>query len=102
MGVRYILITETLAQKENLPVTYGAWIRPGQNGEAAVTPGSAAEAAGVLSLDILLEMNGERITQENSLAKIIQQYDPGDSVVLKVLRDGQEKILNAALGESSQ
>jgi len=49
-----------------------------------------------------LEINGQRITQENSLAKIIQQYDPGDTVVLKVLRDGQKKILNATLGERSE
>ena len=102
LGVRYILITETLAQEENLSVTHGAWIRPGPNGEAAVTLGSAAEEAGILSLDILLEMNGERITQENSLAKIIQQYDPRDQVVLKVLRDGKELILNATLGERSE
>jgi len=102
LGVRYILITETVAQEENLPVTHGAWIRPGPDGQAAVTPGSAAEEAGVLSLDILLEINGERITQENSLAKIIQQYDPEDAVVLKVLRDEEEKILNATLGERSE
>jgi len=69
LGVRYILITEALAQKENLPVTHGAWIRPEQNGEAAITPGSAAEKAGILSLDILLEMNGERITQKKLFGK---------------------------------
>jgi len=102
LGVRYILITEALAQEENLPVTYGVWIKPGPNEEAAVTPGSGAEKAGILALDILLEMNGERITQENSLAKIIQQHNPGDTVVLKVLREGAEKILNATLGERSE
>lgn len=102
LGVRYVVITEAIARKENLPVTHGAWIRPGPSGEAAVTPGSAAEEAGILSQDILLEMNGERITQENSLAKIIQQYNPGDQVVLKVLRSGQERILNATLGERSE
>jgi len=47
-------------------------------------------------------MNGERITPENSLAKIIQQYNPGDTVVLKVLREGEEKTLNATLGERSE
>jgi len=102
LGVRYVLITEAVAREENLPVTHGAWIRSGPNGEPAVILRSAAAKAGILSGDILLEMNGERITQENSLAKIIQQYNPGDSIVLKVLRDGQEKILNATLGERSE
>ena len=47
-------------------------------------------------------MNGERIDKENSLASIIQQYDPGDTVVLKVLREGQELIFNVQLGEYSE
>jgi len=102
LGIRYVLITEALTQKENLPVTYGAWIRSGPNGEAAVTLGSAAAKAGILAKDILLEMNGERITQENSLAKIIQQYNPGETVVLKILRKGQEHIFNVKLGERSE
>ena len=40
--------------------------------------------------------------QENSLSKIIQQYNPGDTVVLKVLRNEKEKILNATLGERTE
>lgn len=102
LGVRYILITDAIAKQEDLPVTNGVWVQPGSKGEPAVSPGSAAEDAGILSGDIILEMNGERITQENSLAKIIQQYNPGDSLVLKILRAGEEKILNATLGEGSQ
>ena len=98
LGVRYMLLSEEVAQQESLPVFHGAWVNP-SSGEAAVAEGSAAEAAGILAGDIILEFNGERITQENTLAKIIQQYNPNDTVVLKILRDEQEKILNATLGE---
>ena len=102
LGIRYVLITEAVAREQNLPVTYGAWINYGPSGEDAVIPGSAAKAAGIITGDILLEMNGERIDKENSLASIIQQYDPGDTVVLKVLREGQELIFNVQLGEYSE
>ena len=102
LGIRYVLITEAVAREQNLPVTYGAWINYGPSGEDAVIPGSAAKAAGIITGDILLEMNGERIDKENSLASIIQQYDPGDTVVLKVLREGQERIFNVQLGEYSE
>ena len=99
LGIRYILVTEALAKEENLSVTYGVWVNSGPNGEDAVISGSAAEAAGIVEGDILLEMNGERIDEENSLATIIQQYDPGDIVVLKVLHEGQERIFNVKLGD---
>jgi len=102
LGVRYVLITEQIAQQKNLPVKYGVWVQPGSQGQAAVSPGSAAEEAGIQSGDIILEFNGEKITKENSLAKIMQKYDPGESVVLKVLREGEERIFNVTLGERSE
>ncbi|MCH8048871.1 trypsin-like peptidase domain-containing protein [Patescibacteria group bacterium] len=102
LGIRYILVTEALAKEENLSVTHGVWVNSGPNGEDAVISGSAAEAAGIVEGDILLEMNGERIDEENSLATIIQKYDSGDIVVLKVLHEGQERIFNVQLGEYSE
>jgi len=90
LGIRYVLITEDLQQKNNLPVNYGALITGGE-GEPAITPGSVAQTAGLKEGDIILEFAGEKITPENSLAKIIMLYNPGDKVVLKILR-GAEKI----------
>lgn len=101
LGVRYILITDEIQQKNNLKVNYGAWIIKGGRGEPAVTPGSAAQIAGLKENDIILEFNGEKITVENSLAKLIMKYNPGDKVVLKILRDGQEEMVQAVLGEKS-
>jgi S1-C subfamily serine protease len=49
-----------------------------------------------------LEFNGEKITSENPLAKIIMKYQPGDKVTLKVLRKGKEISLEAILGERSE
>lgn len=102
LGVRYVLITEQVAKERNLPVTYGALVLGGSQGEPGVTPGSAAAHAGVKENDIILEFNGEKITQENSLGKLIQKYNPGDAVTLKILRNKKEITLTATLGERSE
>jgi S1-C subfamily serine protease len=102
LGVRYLLINETIQQKNNLPVDYGVWVQKGEGGESAIFPGSAAQMAGLKEGDIILEFNEEKITTENSLARIIMKYNPGDKIVLKVLRDEQEKIFEVILGERSE
>ncbi|MFQ6049903.1 MAG: S1C family serine protease [Candidatus Paceibacterales bacterium] len=102
LGVRYILITEKIQQENNLAVNYGAWIIKGSQGEAAIFPGSAAERVGLKEGDIILEFNGEKITTENTLAKVIMKYNPGDKISLKILREGIEKIFEVTLGERSE
>lgn len=99
LGVRYIIITIQVQKEQNLLVDYGALISRGVSGEVAITPGSAAEKAGIQKGDIILEFNGERITKDNSLAKLIQKRNPGDTVVLKIFREGEEKTISATLGQ---
>lgn len=102
LGVRYVLITENIQKENNLPVDYGAWVREGTGGETAIFPGSAAEKVGLKEGDIILEFNGEKITLENTLAKIIMKYNPGDKMDLKILREGKEKIFEVTLEERSE
>ena len=102
LGVRYVLLTEKIQKDNNLPVSYGAWIIKGNQGESAIYSGSAAQIAGLKEGDIILEFNGEKITTENTLAKIIMKYNPGDKINLKILRDKEEKIIPVTLGERSE
>jgi len=102
LGVRYVLITEKIQDENNLPVNYGALIVSGEDpSQEAIFPGSAAEKAGLKEGDILLEFNEEKITIENSLAKIIMKYNSGDEITLKILSDNKEKIIQVTLGERS-
>ncbi|MEK7624407.1 MAG: trypsin-like peptidase domain-containing protein, partial [Patescibacteria group bacterium] len=98
LGVRYLRITSDLAKKEKLPVENGALIRGSQDGPA-ITPDSPAKKAGLQAEDIIKELNGEKLDQDNSLAYLIQKYNVGDKVSLKILRNGQEIILEATLEE---
>jgi len=102
LGVRYVIINDQIQKERNLPVNYGALIVKGERGESAIFPGSAAEKVGLKEGDIILEFNGEKITSENPLAKIIMKYNPGDKVSLKVLRENKEFSVEVVLGERSE
>jgi S1-C subfamily serine protease len=105
LGIYYTLITEELQEQFNLPVDYGAWVgrdAQGQKTEYAVLPNTPAETVGLQRDDIILEFGGEKITPKNSLAKIIQKYNPGDTVTLKILRNGEEKIVRVTLAERTE
>lgn len=102
LGVRYVVINEQIKEENKLSVDYGAWVKKGSNGEAAVTKNSAADRAGIKLGDIILEFNGQKITQDNSMAKIITDFNAGDKITLKVLRGGEELIIDVILGERSE
>ena len=99
MGVRYIIITPGLKNEQSLPVEEGALITSGESNEPAIIPGSPAEKAGLKENDIILEINGQKITLEHSLAGAIKNLNPGDTISLKVLRDGKEININLTLAE---
>lgn len=102
LGVRYILLTPEIQEAKDLFADQGAWIVAGETvEEVAVVPGSGADEAGLREGDIILEVDGEEISLQNSLAKMIQEHKPGDTIVLRVLRGEQELIIEAVLGEMS-
>lgn len=105
LGIYYTIITPELKQEYNLTVDYGAWVGRDQSGQKtaqAVFSGSPAEKAGLKPDDIILEFNGKKITLENSLASIILDYNPGDEVTLKILRNGEQKLITLILEERSE
>jgi len=99
LGVRYVLVDGAVQKKYNLKNDYGALVLKGANGESAVTKNSPAEASGIKENDVILELNGEKITIGNPLSQIITKYNVGDKVNLKILRDGQEQNIEATLAE---
>jgi serine protease Do len=100
LGVRYVLLNEEIAEANRLEVNYGALIVRGKaENELAVVPGSPADAAGLVENDIILELAGQKIDEENPLAREIGKFKPGDEITLKILRKGEEKTLRATLAE---
>lgn len=100
LGVRYVLVTKELAEKNQLSVDYGALIVRGQTQtDFAVIPGSPADKAGLIENDIILTIDGVKVDEDHPLARIIARKNPGESILLKVLSKGKEKMVKVELGE---
>ena len=103
LGVRYVIINKQIADANKLAVDYGALISQGKTAEEiAVVPGSPADKAGLVENDLILELNGEKIDENHSLARMLAQYAPGDEVELKVWRKGDEKTVKVKLAERKE
>jgi 2-alkenal reductase len=99
LGVRYLPIDGSVAAELSLPVQNGALIQAGPGGQSAITPGSAAERAGLQDGDIITGINDTRIDANTSLRQLLLQYRPGDTVKLLVLRGDAERTIEVTLGE---
>ncbi len=99
MGIKYILLNKEIMEKNKLPKDYGALIVREVLGETPILEGSSAEKAGLKEFDLILECQKEKITENNSLAQILQKFKIGDEIDLKVLREGKEIELKVKLDE---
>lgn len=101
LGVRYIQVNADIAKSNQLSVDYGALVKSGSSiSQVAVVSGSPADKAGIVENDIILEVNGEKVTENTGLLNLIQQYKVGDKITLKVLSGGKEKEVKVTLEES--
>lgn len=99
LGVRFVIINNDVQETGDLPVNYGALIQSGDSGEAAITAGSPADKAGLTAGDIILEVQGEKVTEDNPLGDIINHYAVGDTVSVLILRDDRQLVMNITLEE---
>ena len=63
---------------------------------------SPAEMAEFEEGDIVLEFDGERVADSESLARMIRMRKPGESVDVKVDRDGKTRDVKVRLGELTE
>ena len=70
--------------------------------QAAVTPGSAADNAGIRPGDVILTIDGRAVTHPDELIVAIRAKAPGDAIELKVRPDGGDATteLRMVLGEA--
>ncbi|HCX32864.1 MAG TPA: 2-alkenal reductase [Rhodocyclaceae bacterium] len=90
LGVEAQAITPELAESFNLAGTEGALI-------ARVVPGSPAARAGVRPGDVLVAVGGKPVRDPNGMLDLIAAIKPGETVRLKLRRDGREFETDAAL-----
>ncbi len=67
-----------------------------------VSPGLAADRAGIEENDIIAEIDGNRITKWHQLRSVISTAKPDSVINLKVWRDGDEIEIPVSLAEFSE
>jgi len=107
MGVSTQALYPQLARKLELDTTYGGLL-------SEVVPGGPAEKAGLeggdeelpfqaakyrTGGDVILAVDGQKIVEENDLARTIAEHRPGEKVTLTVLHDNKRETVELTLGE---
>lgn len=104
LGVMHMVLNKEKAQELKLEgVEYGALITGDRaKKEFGIIPGSPAERAGLRLDDVILEVDGEKITEENTLQSVIQKHAPGDTLKLTVWRAGKTFEVKVTLDEKKE
>lgn len=88
VGIVYVPLTPSIAQEKNLPVEYGAYIPSSEN----IIPWSSAQKIWLEAGDIILSIDGVKVTLENPIQSIIQNKIPGEVITLEVLKSNGKKV----------
>ena len=97
IGVSYVTITPDIAKTYNLSVKTGGYVHNDRATSSAVVSGSPADKAGIKDGDIITHINGVEIGKAGSISALIGEYAVGDTIQLRVLRNGAELNLNVQL-----
>lgn len=100
LGVRYITLNKKLKEKYNFPTDYGALVVSESLPEGqAVIPDSPADKVGLKETDIILEINEEKLSIKKDLEDTLKNFQIGETVKLKILRNGKEFLCQIVLAE---
>ncbi len=91
LGVQIQDVTRELAESFGMDKPYGALV-------AKVIADSPAEKAGIKIGDIIIEFNGNEIETSSELPPIVGMTPIDQNAKVKVIRQGDSKILNVKIG----
>jgi serine protease Do len=100
LGIRYVMLTKAVAEKNSLPVETGAWIQPSTTeSDTPVVKDSPAAKAGIIANDIITSINGTALDDTHSLISILSNYKPGETVTVEYYRGKDKKSVKITLAE---
>jgi serine protease Do len=92
IGVSLQSLDDDIAASLGIPKNQGELIR-------GVTPGGPAARAGVEQGDVVVSVGGKPVTPDESLAYLVSRQPVGSRVPIEIIRDGQRRTVNVAVGE---
>jgi serine protease Do len=94
LGVQVQPVTADIADSLGMKTAEGALVDHAE-------PGTAAAKAGVQSGDVITAINGTSVKDSSDLARRVAMMEPGSTVNLAILRNGEQKNLTVTLGQLS-
>jgi len=67
-----------------------------------VFAGDPADKAGIQARDIILEVNNKKIEESRDLTRMVAGFGVGETITLKVLRNGQEKLFRVQIAKREE
>jgi serine protease Do len=92
IGVALQPLDESVASALGIPKDTGELIN-------SVTPGGAAERAGIRQGDVIVRINGRAVNPDESLAYIVSQQPVGSRVPIELIRDGRRQTVNVTVAQ---
>jgi serine protease Do len=92
IGVGLQNITEDIAESLGLEKNRGELIR-------SVTPGAGAARAGIQQGDVVITVNNQPVTPDQSLAYLVSNLPVGSKVPVELIRGGQRRTVTVTIGE---
>ena len=98
LGIRMINVDKKFADEMKLSAVTGVYINE-------VLKGSAADKAGLKENDVIVAIDGQKITDGSSVQAKVSGYHPGDKATITYIRDGKTQeaqvVFQAASAESN-
>jgi S1-C subfamily serine protease len=92
LGIRTQDVSAGIAESLDLPVEEGVAI-------VSVEPGSPADDAGLQAQDVIVGIENADVTNSGELLEALRQYSAGDTVTVKLYRNGDQMNVDVTLAE---
>jgi S1-C subfamily serine protease len=94
LGVATVTVTDTVRQRLGLDASKGAVV-------TQVTPGTAADTAGLQLGDVSTKLGNDNIATSDDLSAAVRKHKPGDKVALTYQRGKASNTVTVTLGSRS-
>ncbi|WP_126176546.1 Do family serine endopeptidase [Tsuneonella rigui] len=92
LGVQIQPVAGDLADSLNLPQNRGEFVQ-------SVEPGQAADKAGIKPGDVVTKVNGQDVTNDQTLSFLVANIAPGTRIPIELYREGERRTVTLTVGK---